>query len=177
MTFSKIILTVALVFTTSLAAACSANSAETVKQDIQANNYLKPGASITYTHNLKSQLAVGETATFKLTLSESYNEGQLTADLSTEGDIVLFPASSAASFDMADGAAHDMNISFTANSNGRHYINVEALAVNPSGVSQPRVFSIPVQVGPATTQKPNADMKTMENGENIIEMEAQEEIK
>ena len=120
---------------------------------------------------------VGETATFKLTLDEPYKAGQLSVNLTPDGDLTLFPSSTQASFDMSEDAPHEMTISFTANSNGRYYINVEALAVNSSGQSRPRIFSIPVQVGAAAAQKPNADMKTMENGENIIEMEAEEEIK
>ena len=178
MTFSKFISGGALVFMVSLASACSANSAEiAMKKTIQSNKYQKPGASVTYSYDLKSQFFASETVTFKLTLSESYKEGQLAVNLSTDGDIVLFPTSTQANFDMAIGTSHEMNISFTANANGRHYINVSALAVSPSGQSQPRIFSIPVQVGPVTAQKPNPNMKTMPDGENIIEMEAQEEIK
>ena len=162
----------------SLASACSANSAEmTTQNNAQSNDYLKPGAAVTYSHNLKSQISVGETATFKLTLDEPYKAGDLKVSLTTDGDITLFSTSTQGRFDMGEDGPHEMNISLTANSNGRHYINVEALAVNPSGQSQPRIFSIPVQVGAVTTQKPNADMKTMENGENIIEMKAEEEIK
>jgi len=78
---------------------------------------------------------------------------------------------------MVSEASHKMNISIVGNSNGRHYINVQALAISPSGESQPRIFSIPVQVGPPTAQKPDVNMKTMEDGEAIVEMEAQEVIK
>jgi len=179
MTFSKIILAGVTALSVSLATACTANSAEVkaAKANNQANNYVKPGASISYSHNLKSQLSAGETAVFKLTLGESYDEGQLTVNVTAEGDISLFASSTQARFDMASGTSHDMDISVTANTNGRHYINVDAWAESPSGESQPRIFSIPVQVGPVTKQKPNAGLKTLENGENIIEMEAQEEIK
>ena len=162
----------------SLASACSANSADMATQNkAQSDSYLKPGAAVSYSHNLKSQMNLGETATFKLTLDEPYKAGQLSVNLTPDGDLSLFQSSTQARFDMGEDGPHEMNISFTANANGRHYINVEALAVNPSGQSRPRIFSIPVQVGAMTEQKPNVDMKTMEDGENIIEMEAQEEIK
>lgn len=175
MTFSKLISVSLMALTVSLGAACAANSAD-VKAE-QVNHYLKPGASITYSHNLKSQLSTDETTTFNLSLGESYSDGELKVSLSVDGGIELFATSTQAEFDMTSAISHDMNVSFTAKSNGRHYINVEALAVSPSGQSQPRVFSIPVQVGPVTAQKPNPNMKTMQDGENIIEMEAQEEIK
>jgi len=175
MTFFKFISAVTLALTVSLGTACAANSTDV--RAAQTNNYLKPGASVTYNHNLKSQLSVGESTTFKLSLGESYTDGELKVSLSADGDIRLFATSTQAEFNMASTTSHDMNVSFTANSNGRHYINVQALAVSPSGQSQPRIFSIPIQVGPAAPQKPNENMKTLENGENIIEMEAQEEIK
>lgn len=174
MTSSKFLYRAILALTLSLSA-CSANSAEMKAE--QTNDYLKPGASVTYSHNLKSQLSAGEAAAFKLTLGESYSEGQLKVSLTTEGDIDLFASSTQARFDMAEDTNHVMNISLTANSNGRHYINVLAEATNAAGVTQPRIFSIPVQVGPVTAQKPNPDMKKMPGGENIIEMDAEEEIK
>lgn len=177
MTISKFVSAAVLAFSVSLISACSANSAELTAQQATSDNYLKPGASVTYSHNLKSQLSVGETVDFKLVLGESYNQGQLDVRLSTEGDIGLFPTSTQASFDMTEEANHEMNVSFVANSNGRHYINVQALAFNPSGQSRPRIFSIPVQVGPITAQKPDPNMKIMESGEKIIEMEAEETFK
>ena len=175
MTFLKTIYAASAAITVSLGSACTANSAEV--QVAQATNYLKPGASVTYSHNLKSQLSAGESTIFNLSLSESYPNGTLKVSLRSEGDIDLFASSTQAEFDMSFGTSHDMNISFTARGDGRYYINVQALAVSPSGLSQPRIFSIPLQVGPPVAQKPDENMKTLESGENIIEMEAQEVIK
>ena len=179
MTLFKTVPTIILAaLTCSLAGACSAKSAETSRQDlVHSNSYLKPGAAITHTHDLKSQLSSGVVQTFTLTLNESYSEGGLDVTLTSDGDITLYPNSNSTNFDMSNGNSHDITISFTANTNGRHYINVQALAVSPSGQTEPRIFSIPVQVGPPTAQKPDVNMKTMEDGETIIEMEAQEVIK
>ena len=177
MIFPKVLLVSAVALSAAIISACSANSAETNSNILQSNNYLKPGAAITYSHNLKSELSAGTTSTFQLSLGESYPNGTLDVLLGTEGDISLFTTSTQASFDMSSDSSHEMDVSITANSNGRHYINVTALAVNPSGQSQPRIFSIPVQVGPKVAQKPNPDLKTLENGENIIEMTAEEVIK
>jgi len=46
---------------------------------------------------------------------------------------------------MASEASHEMNISIVGNSNGRHYINVQALADTGDGNPMSRIFSIPVQ--------------------------------
>jgi len=175
MTFSKIFFASSMVLSASFTTACSASKAETAVQT-NASDYQKPGASVSYSHNLKSQVSVGEAVTFTLRLSESYNQGQLIANLGSEGGIALFPSSTQASFDMSTGSGHKMDVFFTANSSGRHYINVQAQAIEASGQAQPRIFSIPVQVGPATAQKPNPNMKTLDNGQNVIEMEAEEEI-
>ena len=178
MTFLKTVslgLTIAAI---SAATACAgANSSLKSEAAVQGNNYLKPGAAITYSHDLKSNLSPGQAVTFKLVLSERYAAGNMAATVTGEGDINFFSSAPSATFDLSDGPDHEMLISFTANSNGRHYINVEALATDVSGQSQPRIFSIPVQVGSPTAQKPNAAMKTAIDGESIIEMEAQEEIK
>lgn len=158
--------------------ACSANSAEmTAAKSSDANSYLKPGAAIRYSHNLKSQLTAGEVATFDLVLTEDYRGGTLQVSLSTEAGLSIVSSVTQQRFDMTDSGEHNMTLSVQGQSNGRNYINVEALAISPTGESQPRMFSIPVQVGPKTAQKPNPNMKTMDDGENIIEMTAQEEIK
>jgi len=162
-----------------ITACASPHSSASLKPTASAqdNGYLKPGADIRYAHTLKSQVSAGEITTFKLGLTESYGDGTLQVSLGTDGDISIVSADTQMSFDMASEASHDMNISILGNSNGRHYINVQALAVSPTGQTQPRIFSIPVQVGPLTVQKPDVNMKTMEDGETIIEMEAQEVIK
>lgn len=176
MTLSKILLVSAVAFPASFIMGCSANGAEiSGKHYTSKTSYQKPGASVDYSHNLKSQLSAGETITFKLTLDESYDQGQLKVNLGAEGGISLL-VSTQSSFDMSTATEHEIDISLTANSNGRHYINVQAQAIDAWGQVQPRIFSIPVQVGPVTAQKPNPNMEVMPDGQNVIEMEAAEEI-
>lgn len=176
MTFSKTLFTSTIAFSASFMMGCSATGADTAVQNYTSKtSYQKPGASVNYSHNLKSQLSAGETITFKLTLGETYDQGQLRVNLEAEGGIALLAATQT-SFDMSMGADHDMDVSLTAISNGRHYINVQAQAIDELGQSQPRIFSIPVQVGPVTAKKPAPNMRTLDDGQNVIEMEAKEEI-
>ena len=180
MTFFKTVLaSLSLASLTAVTACASPHHSASLKPaaSAQDNGYVKPGADIRYAHSLKSQLSVGEITTFALGLSENYVNGTLQVSLGTDGDISIVSANTQMSFDMVSEAPHEMNISIVGKSNGRHYINVQALAISPSGESQPRIFSIPVQVGPPTAQKPDVNMKTMEDGEAIVEMEAQEVIK
>lgn len=167
-------------FAAALSSSCAASSDNMkngeMKTSATAQDYIKPGAAIGHSHDLKKSYDVGETATFTLKLGESYGAGTLRVNITGEGvDVVA--TSGPTSFDMARGDEHEMLISFTVNANGRHYINVQAAADVGDGNPMMRAISLPVQVGPAVAQKPNVDMKTMKDGENIIEMEAQEEIK
>ena len=135
--------------------------------------YLKPGASVSYSHNLKPSLTAGETQTFQLILDEAYNSGWLDVNIAGEGAISLFTPADQLRIDMRDGDSHIIDLTVTANANGRHYINVRA--VTDQGV--PRIFGIAVQVGPPIAQKPSANMTVMPNGETLILMDAQETVK
>jgi len=168
------------VLTLATASGCAAKTDivqnETLKSTSPSKGYVKPGAGIDYSHDLKAQYAAGETVTFRLGLGETYDEGVMRVGITSEG-IQLLAASGVSTFDMSTGSEHDMTISFNAGSNGRHYVNVQAVADIGDGNPMARVFSIPVQVGPPTAQKPHPAMETMPGGENIIVMDAEEEIK
>ena len=138
--------------------------------------YQKPGADIKHIHNLKSQLSRGGMETFTLTLNEGYGEGALEISLGTNENLEIYSTSNQASFDMSKGKTHTMDISFRAKTDGRHFINVFARAVNPSGQFQTRVFSIPVQVGAKVPEKPHPGLKTLKDGTKVIEMKAAEEV-
>jgi len=146
----------------------------TKKRSSQA--YMKPGASISYEHNLPADIEPGQTVVFQLTLDEGYNGGNMSVDIKGEGDIQIFPSSARANFDMSSGASHVMDVSVTVGSSGRHYLNVQALANTGQGQTMPRIFSIPVQSGPTKAMEPHEKMSKTTSGENIIVMEAEEVI-
>lgn len=152
---------------------------ETIKQINPAASYsappsyLKPGASVSYSHNLKPSLALGETQTFQLILDEAYNSGWLDVKIAGEGAISLYTPADQLQMDMSDGHSHVIDITVTANANGRHYINVHAV----TDKGEPRIFGIGVQVGPPIAQKPSANMTVMPNGEKLILMDAVEVVK
>ena len=135
--------------------------------------YLKPGASVSYRHNLNSSLDVGESVTFQLILDEAYSQGWLNVGISTKGAISLFAPDDQLRIDMSDGNSHTIDMTVSANANGRHYINVHAV----TDKGEPRIFGIAVQVGAPIASKPNSNMTVMPNGENLILMDAQEVVK
>ncbi len=169
-------LTSLMAFATSSCAASSDVAQSDPVKIAASQGYIKPGAAIVYSHDLGNRYEVGETVTFQLKLSESYDTGVMRVNIASEA-VQLLATSGPTAFDMGRGAEHEMTISFTAPANGRHYINVQASADIGDGNPMIRAFSIPVQVGPVQAQKPNANMETMPDGENIIVMDAEEEIK
>ena len=176
----KLTLTASCILALTFASACAAKPDAVrngpQKSTLESQAYIKPGAGIGYTHDLKSQYNLGETVTFQLNLGESYDVGTMRVTITAEG-VQLLTGEGLTAFDMSAGGEHEKTVSFNTSSNGRHYINVQAFADVGDGNPLSRAFSIPVQVGAPTAQKPNPNMKTMPDGESIIEMEAQEEIK
>jgi len=190
-------LLVAMALPLTLASACSAaqNSAKptlqvtspsskTVKtakhiQRVKTSShgqYSKPGAGIEYSYDMPKNITAGETVTFQLTLDETYNTGDLNVGLTSDGGLQMFATNTQSRFNMGGVTSHIIDVSFTAPSNGRHYINVQAMADSGNGQVMPRIFSIPVQVGPEQAMKPHQNMTKTSSGENIIVMEAQEVI-
>lgn len=139
------------------------------------SNYLKPGASIDYSHDLKGPVDVGAPVDFELTLSEAYSAGSLSLNVTGEG-AVIGSASGPYSFNMADADDHVVSLRLMGMPAGRHYVNVQALASLSDGSQESRVFSIPVQVGPEVAKKPAENMLATPDGETLIIMEAEEEI-
>lgn len=200
MTFQKILslplIAVSLAVSTACAAKPSPNGylktqaiQATTQAKVQANHvhgelsktsnpqqYFKPGAAISYEHNLPADIVAGQTVSFQLFLDESYDTGNMSVSLTSDGDLQVFPSSSYANFDMSAGRQHVMDVSITAGSNGRHYLNVQAEANDGRGQSMPRIFSIAVQVGPSVKMAPHSKMTKTSSGENIIMMEADEVI-
>ena len=191
MTFQKAIalplIAVSLAFSTGCSAKPSPEGHIKAKAAEQINHlhaktskpqrYMKPGAAISYEHNLPADIEPGQTVVFQLILNESYDSGNMSVNIASSGDAQVFPTSSYANFDMSTGRQHVMDVSVTVNANGRHYLNVRAEANDGSGQSMPRIFSIPVQSGPVKKMAPHSKMTKTSNGENIIVMEADEVIR
>lgn len=190
MTFTKAIALPLIAASLAISTGCSAKPGSdgqlktkaTVKMDhahvksSAPQKYMKPGAAIRYSHNLPGDIAAGQTVVFQLTLDESYDTGNMSVNITSEGDVQVFPSTNYANFDMSAGRQHVMDVSVTVGSNGRHYLNVRAEADNGSGQSMPRIFSIPVQSGANKVMKPHSKISTLPSGENIIIMEADEVI-
>ena len=143
----------------------------------ESQRYQKPGSPIRYSYSLPKTIEVGQTAVLELSLSEPFEAGNLEVKTRAKGDLSLHGNSGADVFSMAGNNAHEMQISFTVNSLGRHYIQVQAVSDVVGYGPRHRYFSIPVQVGPKQPLAKHSGYTVTPEGQAIIVMEATEEIK
>jgi len=149
-----------------------ANFVKTTSQ----RDYLKPGAAIRFSHDLKSQLEVGEIGQFTLTAKNEYNAGDMKINMNAGKGLQLLSASESASFSLRDKTAHTMNVSFSTLNKGRHYINVSAIVTIDGRVTR-RNYAVGVQVGaPQAKARPENLHINQDTGVAYIVMPAQETI-
>jgi len=163
-----------------LSACASPNStdtavASTATEDGSATNYVKPGASITFSHTAEAKTAVSETGHLKIDVSERYDSGMIKIAATGSEGLEIFPTSASATFDATDATNHDLDVYYSANTDGKYYVNLVATA--PDG--QVRTHAIGVIVGdPSMASDKPSDMviTTDADGNPIIVMDADEDI-
>jgi len=143
----------------------------------EGQSYRKTGSPIRYSYSMPKTLAVGQTVTLDLKLSEPFEAGDLLVSCDVKGDVSLHANSGSDSFSMAGSDSHEMQVSFTANSLGRHYIQVAAISTSDGLGANSRYFSIPVQVGPKQPLPPHPGLTRTPSGQMVISMKATEDIK
>ena len=149
--------------------------ASTSTKDQSETSYVKPGASITFSHATEEETAVSETGHLIIDVSERYDAGTINITVTGSEGLDIFPTSASASFDAEGVTNHDMDVYFSANADGKYYVNLVAVA--PDG--QVRTHAIGVIVGDASKalNKPSdIVIQTDSDGEAIIVMDADEDI-
>ncbi|MEP1229946.1 MAG: hypothetical protein ABJG88_04665 [Litorimonas sp.] len=138
--------------------------------------YQKPGAPVRYSYSIPKNIEIGQAITFNLRLSEPFQSGSLQVRSAVRGDVRLLSNSGNNDFSMSGENGHDMNVTFVANSAGRHYIQFQAISDTAQG-TRARAFSIPIQVGPKQPLPVHPNLTTTATGETIISMRAVEEVR
>ena len=126
------------------------------------SNYQKPGANIRLSHNYDGQTALGETETIELTFNEQYLYGQLYLRLKPDASLSIKPAVEDFVFSMEDESSHSIKLSITANSAGKHLLNIFASVMDKSGRPRNRVMAVAIYVsdGNHRQSKPQASSPT-----------------
>lgn len=140
---------------------------------------IKPGASVSVSHENLKPIAAGETGTFMVTVNEGYPVGTLTLRATGGDGLNVFGAETTRRVDMASGTTHAWRLSYSAEADGLYYINLFATAEPEAGIETARSFAVRVEVGDwqaAKTEVEAASMTTLSTGEPAVILEAQETI-
>ncbi|MGB0907501.1 MAG: hypothetical protein ACPGVT_08410 [Maricaulaceae bacterium] len=141
--------------------------------------YMKPGAALSFSHDMKAAIEPGDSGSFTLTIQDAYAAGQLEIKAIGDKGLRLYAASSGARFDLA-GDTHTMNVHFDSSTAGRHYVSFQASVTTDTGQVTRRAYAVPVVVGdPATFVSKNKGQILVDDpaiGGKIIEMSIKETI-
>ncbi|MEP1142563.1 MAG: hypothetical protein ABJH52_02495 [Henriciella sp.] len=141
---------------------------------------IKPGASVTFSHDAVKPLQVGESGAVVLTVNEGYPSGTLVLEAMGEEGLAIFGAGKTLRVDMGGVTTHSWRMDFEAEADGVHYINILATAEPKGGLTETRAYAVRVEVGDwhgaqskAASEKP---MEMLETGEAAIMLKADETI-
>lgn len=140
---------------------------------------VKPGASVTVTHELSGKTEAGQNGSAKISLYEGYPGGAMIVKATGSEGLDVFGAGATSRFDMASGTGHDFAVSYRAETDGVYYINLMATAEPEGGKTEIRAHSIRVEIGDwqsAEASKPKPDMEMLPDGQRAVIMEAEETI-
>lgn len=140
---------------------------------------VKPGASVTFSHPAVKTLAVGDNGAVEITVNEGYPSGTLTLEATGGEGLDVFGANRVAQLSMSDVTTHTWRLEFQPQTDGVHYINVQATARPEAGVFETRAYAVRVNAGEWASAKAQAamPMEMLDNETPAVMLEAQETIK
>lgn len=121
---------------------------------------VKPGASVTFSHQAVKTLEVGENGAVTITVNEGYPTGTLTLEATGGDGLEVFGATRVTEVAMSDVTTHSWRVDFQPQSAGVHYVNVLATAKPEPGVIETRAYAVRVNAGDWANAKAEAAMPT-----------------
>ena len=112
-----------------------------------SHNYQKPGANVRLTHNYDGATNTGEVENLSLIFTEQYSSGQMYIQLKPDPSLVIEPETKEFIFSMEGNKSHNIDLSISANSKGKHLLNIFASVMDDSGRLSNRVMAIAFYVG------------------------------
>lgn len=140
---------------------------------------IKPGASVSVSHDDLKPIAAGETGTVTVNVNEGYPMGALTLRATGSDGLNVFGAETTRRVDMADATTHAWRLNYSAEADGLYYINLFAMAEPEAGIETARSFAVRVEVGDWQAAKAGVESvskTTLPSGEPAVILEAQETI-
>ncbi|MBL4855259.1 MAG: hypothetical protein JKY25_13610 [Robiginitomaculum sp.] len=164
--------------------ACSSQGAveqQTVAKDqpiLVETATIKQGADVSFSHNYDGNTDPGFVENFQIFIQEGYDAGTLDISMNASEGLTL-TANSQTSFSMSGDAVRTLNISVSAQTPNKYYVNLQARANDGSGQVMLRSYGVAIYVGdpklyPKVEQK--FTVEDTKDGGKIIVMEAEETI-
>jgi len=137
---------------------------------------IKPGASVTFSHETPAPVQVDGNGYVTLTVNEGYPAGVLTLEASSDDGLEVSGTGASTTLNMADGTTHSWRVDFRGLTDGVHYLNVMATA----DTGETRAYGVRVEVGDWKTAeaalKAAKPMEMQADGEMAVILEAEETI-
>lgn len=139
---------------------------------------VKPGASVTFTHDAVKPLEVGENGSVTITVHEGYPFGTLSLEATGGSELDVFGAERQIQVDMADATSHTWRLDFQPQSDGVHYISIQATARPEAGVFETRAFAVRVNAGDWQSAKATSGLtkQMLDDDTPAVMLEAREFI-
>lgn len=141
---------------------------------------IKPGAAVSFSHDVSGPVAVEGNGYVTLTINEGYPYGALELKASSDEGLAVLGANAAHTINMADGTTHSWRVDFQGLTDGVHYLNIMATAKPSSDAGETRSYAVRVEVGDwKTVEAARQAAKPMElqaDGEMAVILEATETI-
>ena len=137
---------------------------------------IKPGASVSFSHETSGPVQVGGNGYVILTINEGYPSGVMSLTASSDDGLDVAGTNATTTLNMSDGTTHSWRVDFRGLADGVHNLNVMATA----DTGETRGYAIRIEVGDWKTvedaRKAAKPMQEQADGEMAIILEAEETI-
>lgn len=137
---------------------------------------IKPGASVSFSHETSGPVQVGGNGYVTLTINEGYSAGVLSLAASSDDGLEVAGTSASTTMNMSDEGPHSWRVDFRGLADGVHNLNVMATA----DTGETRGYTIRIEVGDWKTvedaRKAAKPMQEQADGEMAIILEAEETV-
>jgi len=159
---------------------CSSHSTVETKEQpiVMEKSTTKQGAAVSFTHNYDGRSEPGFVEDFQVFIQDEYDSGTLNISMTASEGLNL-SSGGPTSFSMDGDAARTINVSVSAQTPGKYYVNLQAKADAGNGQAMMRGYGIAINVGdpklyPETKQ--NVTVEDTKDGGKIVIMDAEETI-
>ncbi|MEL7031194.1 MAG: hypothetical protein AAGL97_12615 [Pseudomonadota bacterium] len=141
---------------------------------------IKPGAAVSFSHEVSGPIAVEGNGYVTLTINEGYPYGALELKASSDEGLAVLGPNATHTINMADGTTHTWRVDFQGLTDGVHYLNIMATAKPSSDAGEMRSYAVRVEVGDwksvEAAREAEKPMEMQADGEMAVILEADETI-